>query len=307
MKQEKFVIRPTVWREVVSQLRGAIPHLTSVTSLCRFGLLEPGSLCFYDRHQSDELLMPENRSTILCAEELVADLMVNLPRAQIIAHEDPRALFVDLAGLLLCGAGIHVTDLIPQPFGIDGSARVGPHTIVDPESRIDEDVVIGAHCVVHRGVWIKRGAIVGDGCVLGGEGINAYRAKDDRVLSFPHLAGLIIGEDVKIGANAVLMRGVLSSTSIGEKSIIGNLCNIGHGVEMGRATWMSVGCKIGGHVSLGEHVTFGMGCVVRDNLNIGDGAQIGMGAVVVKAVKENQSVFGNPARVVPSIDAGPIR
>jgi serine acetyltransferase len=50
-----------------------------------------------------------------------------------------------------------------------------------------------------------------------------------------------------------------------------------------------------------------MGVSVKDNINIGDNVQIGMGSVVVKTIKSNTSVFGNPAKPIGLIQAGPVR
>jgi UDP-3-O-[3-hydroxymyristoyl] glucosamine N-acyltransferase len=278
-----------------------------IVALSRFGQASAQQLCFCDRAPSAELVRENDVSTIMCPPALEQELAARLPRAHLMTFADARATFIDLAQQLLDTDQLEVTDLIPKPLGVHPSVRVGVHSYIHPEARIDEGVVIGANCTVHKGVWLKKNVHIGDGVVLGNAGINAYKAADGRVLAFPHLAGVVVGEHTHIGANAVVVRGVLTSTLIGAHVVIGNLCNIGHGVQLADHVWMSVGCKIGGHTQMGEHCTVGLGAMVRDNLSIGARSQIGMGAVVVKDVSAEHSVFGNPARTVPPLAAGPQR
>ncbi len=70
---------------------------------------------------------------------------------------------------------------------------------------------------------------------------------------------------------------------------------------------MSVGCLVGGNTSIGAGSSLGLGVKVRDNLRIGNNCSIGMGAVVVKDVQKDSSMFGNPAKKIRTICAGPER
>ncbi|MEW6133716.1 MAG: DapH/DapD/GlmU-related protein [Pseudomonadota bacterium] len=277
-----------------------------VSGLARLGHTASGDLCFCDREPAADVEVADG-TVILCTEALQASLQKRFAKAVCIALPDPRAAFIDLGHRLLADGVVEVSAAVPRPFGIHPGAHIGEHSVVHPEVRIDDGAKIGAQCVIHRGTWIRAGAVIRDNTVVGVEGINAYRGLDGRQRNFPHFASVIIGENVEIGAGAVVVRGILNSTRIGRDSVIGNLSNIGHVVEIGEKVWMSVGCLIGGHTRIGAGATLGMGVAVRDNVEIGENAQVGMASVVVKSVAPNTSVFGNPARAMGPIQAGPVR
>lgn len=305
MDQERFSLTSTCSLADLGVGHGNAGE-TVISGLARLGHTASGDLCFCDREPAADMEVAAG-TVILCTQALLATLQARFPGAVCVPLSDPRAAFIDFGHRLLADGGVEVSSAVPRPFGIHPSARIGEHAVVHPEVRIDEGVKIGAHCVIHRGAWIKAGAVIRDNTVVGVEGINAYRGLDGRQRNFPHFASVIIGENVEIGAGAVVVRGILNSTRIGRDSVIGNLSNIGHVVEIGEKVWMSVGCLIGGHTRIGAGATLGMGVAVRDNVEIGEKAQVGMASVVVKSVAANTSVFGNPARVTGPIQAGPAR
>lgn len=272
-----------------------------------FGQTEPGDLCFCDKEPNENFINIPVGSIVLCSEFLYKSLKKRFTDIQFISMPDPRATFIDIGHKLLERNVVQVTKKISDALGVHPTAKVGLQTVVHPEVRIDENVIIGAHCVINRGTWIKSGTIIKDGTIIGIDGINAYRGNDGKLRSFPHFAGVIVGNNVEIGSGVVVVRGLLNSTIIGNNTIIGNLCNIGHVVNIGEKVWMSVGCLIGGHTKINSGATLGMGVTVRDNIEIGENAQVGMSSVVVRKVKANCSVFGNPARIISAIQAGPVR
>ncbi len=274
-----------------------------VTGIAHIENAAKGALSFCDRPPEKPLDAPG--ATILVPLRLAADLKRHFPSSQVLAVEDARATFIDIVEALLADRAIQPTDAVPRPFGVHSSARVGAHCYVDPEAFIEQDVVIGPNCAINRGSWIKAGAIIRENSVIGGIGINAYVGHDGKRRRFPHLGGTVVGRGSEIGAGSVVVRGILSSTWIGDGCTIGNLCNVGHGVEIGDDVWMSVGTLIGGHAKIGERASLGMSAVVRDNVTIGARGQVGMGSVVVDDVSEGSSVFGNPARTMPALRAGP--
>jgi UDP-3-O-[3-hydroxymyristoyl] glucosamine N-acyltransferase len=277
------------------------------TGIARLGYTLAGDVCFCDREPPPDLQYVNDGSIIFCTHNLKKNLSTRYPGVICIDLPDPRGAFIDLGERLMQNEQVEVSQEVVRPFGIHPSAQIGDQTVIHPETRIDAGVKIGAQCVIHRGTWLQAGAVIRDNTVIGAEGINAYKGQDGRQRRFPHFASVIIGENAEIGAGAVVVRGILNSTRIGRNTVIGNLSNIGHVVEIGEKVWMSVGCLIGGHTRIEDGATLGMGVAVKDNITIGSKAQVGMASVVVKSVASGVSVFGNPARAIPPIQAGPIR
>lgn len=272
--------------------------------VCNGRYPEADTLCFIDR-------MPDDAQRVALHDTVVvttAGIAPELRCRSLAVCDDPRAWFIDFAFAQLARGGFRaLSSLAPAAVGIDGSAWVHPRAIIEDQVFIGPGCKIHAGCVVKEGSVLMQDVVLRENCVVGCEGIARYSALDGRVLRFPHLAGTLIETGVEIGAGCVIARGALTSTRIGAGCIIGNLCNIGHGVQLGEKTWMSVGCLIGGNSRFGRHVTLGLGVNVRDNLVLGDSVSVAMGSVVMRNIDAGTSVLGNPAKVVPGIVAGPSR
>ena len=74
---------------------------------------------------------------------------------------------------------------------------------------------------------------------------------------------------------------------------------IGHDTIIGDYTVISGNCNIVRNVVIGKDVFLAAGVCIAQDVHIGDGAYLGLGCVVLKDVKEGDTMFGNPARVMP--------
>jgi len=266
-----------------------------------------GYLTFCDRLSPSATTDTECTSTMLVPDTLTEQMAALYPCAKLVPVADARAVFIDTLEYLQQSGILGMTSLLPNSPTVASDARVGERVVVESGVQIDSGVTVGNGAVIRRGAWLQRGAAVGENSVIGSVGIDAYLGQDGKRRRFPHLAGVIVGEGVSLGASCVVVRGILSSTRIGAGSIIGNLCNIGHGVEVGENVWISAGTMIGGHTTIDSNATIALGCAIRDNIFIGANANVGMGSVVTKNVRAGRSVFGNPAKSFRSINAGPVR
>lgn len=221
---------------------------------------------------------------------------------------DARAVFIMLLDRLATDLGLQPsTSIMSADISVSPLARVHPSACLEEGVKIDDGAVISAGCVIKRGTQIGRHTVIRENSVIGCDGITVYKNKNGELMKFPHVCGVVIGENTEIGAGCVIARGILSSTRIGRNVVIGNLSNIGHGATVADDVWMSVGTLIGGHAHIGCKATIGMGSRIRDNQRVGEHASIGMGSVVVKPVDPGTSVFGNPAKRMATLTTGPKR
>lgn len=278
--------------------------LASVVGVSDGRKAAPGTVCFVESAPPQENLERLKLACVITHSAAASSL--NGCSMMIVA--DPRALYIDLLNWLSVAPGFacFTSQIIDAPF-IHSDADIHPHAVIEGGVYIGAGTRISAGCVIKRGTHLGDNVILRENTVIGCDGIALYKAQDGRMLRFPHLAGVIIEEGVEIGASCVLPRGVMTSSRIGSETVIGNLSNLGHAVQIGRKVWMSVGCLIGGNTTIGDGSTLGLGVSVRDNLHVGKKCSIGMGSVVVKDLPDDSSVFGNPARKLPSVSAGPDR
>lgn len=266
---------------------------------------EAETICFVDREPSEDIVENLYKTLVITTKEL----HLHFSDVEAVYTEDPRALFIKLIDLF-------EQKKICSPFTSQITLQtplIDPQAIVDERAILEEGVSVGKGSVISAGSVLKRGTVIGENCivrencVIGCNGIALYKTSSDETLRFPHLAGIHIGDNVELGAGTIIVRGTLTNTVIENDTVIGNLCNIGHGVKIGNKVWISVGSLIGGNCTIGNETTIGLGVRLRDNLKIGEAVSIGMGSVVTKNLPSDISVFGNPAKKLRGLTTGPKR
>lgn len=111
-------------------------------------------------------------------------------------------------------------------------------------------------------------------------------------------AGLIIEDDVDIGANCVLNYGVEKDTIIHKGVYIGHLSSVGHDAEIGEHTVLSAHVCICGEAKIGKWCYIAPQSVVKPRVTIGDYTMIGMGSVVNNDIPSGVIAYGSPCKVI---------
>lgn len=185
---------------------------------------------------------------------------------------------------------------------LGAGAQVGDRTVILANCVIAEGVQLGDDCLLHPNITIYSNVKVGcrvilhSGTVIGSDGFG-YARKDSGIVKIPQIGGVVIEDDVEIGANVTIDRATMNSTVIGAGTKIDNQVQIAHNVVIGRNCLIAGMTGIGGSARLGDGVTLAGGVAVVDHVEIGNNAVVGAVSLVTKDVAPNQVVWGTPARL----------
>ena len=177
---------------------------------------------------------------------------------------------------------------------------IGDNVIIFPNVYIGNEVKIDNYTHIYPNVTILDKTIIGcntriySGAVIGTDGF-AYTHSDGKHTHIPHCGGVIIEEDVEIGALSTIARSVIGNTIIKKGAKIDNLVHIAHNVVIGEHSIIAAQVGVAGSVKIGKNVTIGGQAGLADHIVIGDNVTIGGQSGVTKDVRSGITVCGYPA------------
>ena len=205
---------------------------------------------------------------------------------------DSRAIIEE--GVTLGGdLSIYPNIYIGKGAIIGDRATLYPGVYVGPGCKVGEDTILYANVVVNEGTTIGRRVIIHGGTVIGSDGYGfAWDGTCHRKI--PQIGGVIIGDDVEIGANCTVDRATLGNTLIKRGTKIDNLVMVAHNCKIGEDTLVISQSGLAGSVELGNNVILAGQVAVAGHLKIGDGAVIGGKSGVTKDIEAGAKVTGYP-------------
>lgn len=179
-------------------------------------------------------------------------------------------------------------------FNVKGFLSDGPSNISDlgyPPvlSKVDEYQVVPTDyffCAI--GNVGDRKKTVGIILSKGGEFINLIHPK------------AVISPSAKIGIGIAIKAysSIASDAYIGDFTYLQSSVILGHDVKIGKYCHLNSFAFLAGWVEVGDQVTINAGAKIIQSKKVGNNAIIGMGSVVIRNVKEQSTVFGNPAKAI---------
>jgi UDP-3-O-[3-hydroxymyristoyl] glucosamine N-acyltransferase len=136
--------------------------------------------------------------------------------------------------------------------------------------------------------------IIHSGTAIGSDGYG-FVMDGGRHHKIPQVGGVVIEDDVEIGANCTIDRATLGMTRIKAGTKLDNLVHIAHNVTVGEHCLLTGQVGIAGSTTLGNYVVVGGQTAITDHVTIGDRVMIGGGSGIAKSVEAGQVVAGYPA------------
>ena len=198
--------------------------------------------------------------------------------------------------------GIHASAVVDASARIAPDAAIGPHAVIAERVVVGAGAVIGANCYVgaaveigadtllYSGVSIYPGCklgqrtIVHSGAVIGADGFG-LAPEDGRWLKVPQTGGVVIGDDVEIGANTTIDRGALEDTVIEDGVKLDNQIQIAHNVRIGAHSAIAACVGIAGSTVIGKHCVIGGAAMFVGHIHLVDGVTVSGGSLVSKSIE----------------------
>jgi UDP-3-O-[3-hydroxymyristoyl] glucosamine N-acyltransferase len=166
--------------------------------------------------------------------------------------------------------------------------------VPDEKAQVLENTIVGEGTVLFPRVVVGRRVRIGPGCAIGAPGFG-WAIRGDQVKHVPQKGGVIIEDDVWIGALTTIDAGTLGPTIVRRGAKIDAQVHVGHNCEIGEGTMIAAQTGLAGSVRIGKNVLVGGQVGIADHVVIGDGARIAAKSGVIGDVPAGAVVAGYPA------------
>ena len=296
---------------------------TVIRSVAPIADARPGQLAFYSTEQNStafkilpiEVLRNTRASVILLQPAQIKDapkgatlLITDTPRGNIVKilgeiyREKPR-FGINVDAHIERGVFFRSrkTNYIGQFATVERGAVIEPNVKIYPGAYIGRNVTLGAGTIVYSGAHIEN-ATIGADCVINANAVIGkngfgYTRQNGHNVFIPHVGRVILGDNVSVGANSCIDRGAMTDTIVGTGTKIDNLCQIAHGVIIGKECFLASGTGLAGGAVIGDRVMLGGHVGISNGVHIGDDAEVGANSGVFKNIPAGAKAIGYPASV----------
>lgn len=294
----------------------ANPSIAGLGSLLTAGPLE---ITFVANNQYAAQLAQTRAGAVIVTPELASQLDSAVPAAAFarVVCAQPYLLYARISQWFAQRItrqpppGVHPTACVATDARIASTAVIGPHAVIESGCVIEDDCRIGAGCyigagsvigqgsllhpraVMYSGVRLGKRAIIHSGAVIGADGfgfapdaVAAQRGMAGAWVKIAQLGGVVIGDDVEIGANTTIDRGALEDTVIGNGVKLDNQIMVGHNVRVGDYTAMAACVGIAGSTTIGARCTIGGAAMISGHIVLVDDVHISGGTTVISSIEK---------------------
>ena len=303
-------------RDIADHVGGEIvgdPDI-SITSLCKIEEPILHSLSFIANPKYLRFLQSDVPRTVLITQNFIEK---RPSRTTFIIVENVYSAYADVAHLISESPPevihkISTSSIIADDVQIGAQVSIGDFSVIKggvvlgDSVTIADQVFIGANVLidngtkVYPGVRIMDGVKIGSFCtiypnaVIGGDGFGHVLNKLGHK-KIAHHGGVIIEDNVEIGANTVIDRAAIGNTVIRKNVKLDNLIQVAHGVEIGSGTVIAAQSGISGSSKIGKDCLIGGQVGVAGHLEIASGSKIqGKSGIASNILIGDKKWYGYP-------------
>lgn len=271
-----------------------------IDGVCTLGKPRSGALAFATSWDKVvEVGVDQLRGCVLLLPPEAEEMSSNLDA--VILATNPRLAFARILAEYFQprpSRSIAETAQIGRNVQIGKNVTIGEYCVVGDNVTIGDHTELRHHVVIGRNVKIGKFCLVKSHAVVGEEGLGIEKDEEGHNFRVPHIGGVVIGNNVEIGALSTVCSGTIEPTSIADFVKGDDLVHIAHNCRIGTNSILVACAEISGSVSIGKNVWLAPNCSILNGVSIGDNALIGMGAVVTKNCDADGVYVGSPARLL---------
>ena len=239
----------------------------------------------------------------------VPDNMVN--KHNYVLCTDPAASYTEVAMILY--EKIEEANrkkkysITSKGYYIGEDVIIGEKAYIEPGVLVDHGVKIGDNVIIKTGAKIRSNTVIGNNCsigentVVGEPAFNMTTLPSGKVMPVPSFGGVIIHDNVYIGANTSVSKGGAGDTIIEDEVKIDSNIRVGHDVQLGYGVELLGSCAISGYCIIGCKTVVAVNATIKNRTIIGSDCYIGMGSVVHHDIRKGLTVTGSPAMSMEKI------
>ena len=180
---------------------------------------------------------------------------------------------------------------------IGDNCLLGKDIQIGSNVTVGDNVVIGSNTVIHSNVTIESNVKIGANCVffsgsrIGTDGFGYAPDDDGSWAKIPQTGGVIIEDNVHIGANTTIDCGAIDNTIIKTGVKIDNLVHIAHNCVIGENTIIAAMAGFAGRSKIGKACMIGGGARIGPNISIADRTVISPTTPIARSIKKEGQRF----------------
>lgn len=297
----------------IAELVGGEVKGNAAIDIAGVGSLEDaaeGHIVFLEKKSFLGSLRRSRASAVIVAEELETD------KAQVVAS-NPKLAFARVVALfhpqkrppprIDPRAAIGENVSLGKDVTVSAWVSIGAHTVIGDQAVLYPGVAVGEGChigggsTLHPNVTLYPGVIIGKnvilhaGAVVGADGFGYAPDEQGRHFKVNQIGGVVIEDDVEVGANACIDRASMGITLIKQGVKIDNLAQIAHNCSIGEHSIIVSQSGMGGSCTLGHHVILAGQVGLADHVTLGDRVVMAARSGTFRDVESGQVHGGSPS------------